>query len=116
METIILETQSFQFELDAESFAPLKMSVTNADVADYYEDDKEGLTLALIRELAVNLQASKELLIETINEHDEEKISHKEEVTRLEDYIDTLEMDISRLHSDNEMLRDELDNAQQWYN
>lgn len=34
----------------------------------------------------------------------------------MEDHIDALEMDISRLHSDNEMLRDELDNAQQWYN
>lgn len=77
MDKIILETQSFQFRLDADSFAPLKMSVTNEDVADYYEDDKEGLTLALIRELAVNLQASKELLIETINEHEEEKLTYK---------------------------------------
>lgn len=97
-ETIILDTQSFQLELSPETFAPVAMKVQNEELAEYYEDDSEGLTMALIRELAINLQAAKE-----INAQDQK------EILKYVEENDALFVENNKLRSDNEMLRDAVD-------
>src|SRR5699024_4216367 len=111
MEKIILETQSFQLELDEETFGVTHIGVRNQEVANLYEDDPEGMTFDLIRELCANLHASKELIAELDEKKDDVIDGLNDEVSRLEDMIDDLSTENDKLRSDNEVLRDELDNA-----
>lgn len=112
MEKIILETQSFQLELDEETFGVTHIGVHNQEVANLYEDDPEGMTFALVRELAANLQACKELIQEMDEKKDEAIDGLNDEISKLEDVIDDLSTENDKLRSDNEVLRDELDDAQ----
>ena len=111
MEKLILETQSFQLELDKETFGVTHIGVHNQEVANLYKDDPEGMTFALIRELSANLQACKELIAELDEKKDDVIDGLNDEVSRLEDMIDDLSTENDKLRSDNEVLRDELDNA-----
>lgn len=100
-ETIELKTQSFVLELRTDTYTPVKISLVNPEMQEEYEDDQQSLTIAMIRELAMNLQASNQMIAE-----------HDLDVEELEETIDTLTDENNELRRDNDMLRDELDNAE----
>lgn len=98
MGTVDLQTQSFVLKLDENTFAPIKITLANAELRELYEDDLHKTTTALIRELAWSLKASKEINAE---------LEHK--LNKLTEEYDDVYAENTGLRSDNEMLRDELD-------
>lgn len=106
-----LETQSFVLTLDDDTYAPIKINLTNKELEELYSDDAHLLTQALIRELAMNLKASKDVEAEYIAEKEELMDANRCEVNDLEELIDDLSLENHKLRSDNEMLRDEIDGS-----
>src|SRR5699024_11179559 len=111
MEKLILEPQSFQLELDKETFGVTHIGVHNQAVANLYEDEPEGMTFARFSEWSANLQACREWNTELDEKKDDVIDALNDEVSKLEAMIDYLSTENDKLRSDNEVVRDELENA-----
>lgn len=109
MSTIELRTQSFVLDLDEKTLGVKGITLTNEELREEYEDDTRSVTKALIRELALNLYASRNIIKEDEEQREEAEAQLLDKISQLEDNIEDLMSENHTLRTDNDMLRDELD-------